>query len=133
MVSRDSAIAATPDGREADIFSIDKDHSDIVKFKYHACPDYLNVRFRITTLVEDAPGIISKCFADQEEGGRASQLVVFNSPQVGGTVVGARSKAGYDIIEGLPNFSEPLHLVAPEALTRYRRKTTSDTAMAVTN
>lgn len=60
MVSRDSAIDATPEGDQYDIFSIDANHSNIVKFKHNACPDYLKVRFRIITLVRDAPVVISE-------------------------------------------------------------------------
>lgn len=68
MVSRDSATGATPEENQDDIFSIDANHSDIVKFKNNACPDYLNVRSRIIGLVQNAPGVISKRFEDLREG-----------------------------------------------------------------
>lgn len=68
MVSRDSAIDATPEGDQNDIFSIDANHSNIVKFKHNACPDYLNVRSRILTLVQNAPAVISKRSADRIAG-----------------------------------------------------------------
>lgn len=62
MVSRESAIWATPKGNQDDIFSIDADHSAIVKFTDSASPDYHNVRSRIIALVQDAPSVIGKRF-----------------------------------------------------------------------
>lgn len=67
MVSRDSAVAATPKGNQGDIFSIDANHSNIVKFENNACPDYLNVRSRIITSVRDAPAVVAKRLKNQVE------------------------------------------------------------------
>lgn len=67
MVSRDSAVAATPKGNQGDIFSIDANHSNIVKFENNACPDYLNVRSRIITSVRDAPAVVAKRLRNQVE------------------------------------------------------------------
>lgn len=65
MVSRESAIWATPKGNEDDTFSIDADHSAIAKFTDSASPDYLNVRSRIITLVQEAPSAIRKRFEER--------------------------------------------------------------------
>lgn len=67
MVSKDSAIAATPVTNQDDIFSIDQNHSNIVKFKNRACPDYINVRSRVISLVQQAPSVIYKRLADLKE------------------------------------------------------------------
>lgn len=56
MVSRDSATHATPKENPHDIFSIDANHSEIVKFDNKTCQEYLNVRSRIINLVQDAHG-----------------------------------------------------------------------------
>lgn len=56
MVNRDSAIHATPKENPTDIFSIDANHSEIVKFDNKTCQEYLNVRARIINLVQDAHG-----------------------------------------------------------------------------
>lgn len=64
MVDRESAIWATPKENQDDIFSIDADHSEIVKFTNNTCPDYLNVRSRIMTLVNEAPSVIRKRFEE---------------------------------------------------------------------
>lgn len=68
MVKPDSAIYATPKENEDDIFSIDSNHSEIVKFDHNACQDYLNVRSRIITLVQNAQEVITRRFKRQEEG-----------------------------------------------------------------
>lgn len=65
MVSRDSAIWATPKGSEDDIFSINADHSEITKFTDSASHDYLNVRSRILTFVQEAPSVIRKRFEER--------------------------------------------------------------------
>lgn len=59
MVSRASAISATPKGKVDDIFSIDANHSDIVKFITNTSQSYLNVRTRIMSLVDEAPAVVS--------------------------------------------------------------------------
>jgi len=41
-----------------DIFSIDANHSDLVKFSTPVDPDYKGVQKRIMTMVERAPGVI---------------------------------------------------------------------------
>lgn len=56
MVTIDSAVYATPQGNWNDIFSIDANHSDIVKFPNDSCQDYINIRTRIVSLVRDAHG-----------------------------------------------------------------------------
>lgn len=60
MVTKESAIDATPVANQDDIFSIDQDHSNIAKFKNSTCPDYINVRSRVISLVQDAPAVICK-------------------------------------------------------------------------
>lgn len=60
MVNRESAIHATPDGRQDDIFSIDADHSNIVKFDNNSCQDYINVRSKLVILVGEAQAVISQ-------------------------------------------------------------------------
>lgn len=55
MVDRESAIRATPEENQDDIFSIDANHSEIVKFTNNISPDYLIVRDKIMTLVKEAP------------------------------------------------------------------------------
>lgn len=67
MVSMESATAATPIANQDDIFSIDQNHSNIVKFKNSTCPDYTNVRSRLISLVQDAPAVISKRLMDRKE------------------------------------------------------------------
>ncbi|KAL0632798.1 hypothetical protein Q9L58_008314 [Maublancomyces gigas] len=67
MVSRNSAISATPEGNAVDIFSIDANHSDIVKFKTNTSQSYLNVRTRIMALASEAPAVISKRFEELSE------------------------------------------------------------------
>lgn len=67
MVTRDSAIHPKPEEQD-DIFSIDANHSEIVKFANSACPDYNNVRSRIIRLVEDGQVIIKKRYECQLEG-----------------------------------------------------------------
>lgn len=60
MVSRESAIHATPKGCLGDIFSIDADHSNIVKFDNKSCQEYINVRSKLLDLVHRAQGVISQ-------------------------------------------------------------------------
>lgn len=67
MVSRDSAIDATPRENPNDTFSTDANHSNIVKFGSSTCQDYLNVSARIVGLVENAPSVISKRFERRGE------------------------------------------------------------------
>lgn len=67
MVSMESATAATPVANQDDIFSIDQNHSNIVKFKNSTCPDYTNVRSRLISLVQHAPAVISKRLMDRGE------------------------------------------------------------------
>lgn len=67
MVSRASAVSATPRGHVDDIFSIDANHSDIVKFKTNTSQSYLNIRARIMTLAQEAPAVISKRVDDLTE------------------------------------------------------------------
>lgn len=67
MVSMESATAATPVANQDDIFSIDQNHSNIVKFKNSTCPDYTNVRSRLISLVQHAPAVISKRLMDRRE------------------------------------------------------------------
>lgn len=67
MVTRDSAIHPKPDDLD-DIFSIDANHSEIVKFPNSACQDYNNIRARIISLVGDAQAIIRKRFEREQEG-----------------------------------------------------------------
>lgn len=62
MVDRESAIWATPEENQDDIFSIDANHSEIVKFTNNISADYLIVRDKIMALVKEAPGVISKRF-----------------------------------------------------------------------
>ncbi|KAL0631516.1 hypothetical protein Q9L58_009624, partial [Maublancomyces gigas] len=62
IVSRESAIWATPKGSEDDIFSINADHSEITKFTDSTSHDYLN----------EAPSVIHKRFEElqlQQQGG----------------------------------------------------------------
>lgn len=62
MVSPESAIYATPKENRDDIFSIDSNHSEMVKFNHSACHDYLNTGSRIIALVENAQVVIGKRF-----------------------------------------------------------------------
>lgn len=64
MVSRNSAISATPEGNAVDIFSIDANHSDIVKFDTNTSQSYLNVQTRIMELASEAPAVISNRFEE---------------------------------------------------------------------
>lgn len=57
MVSRDSAIHATPKESQADAFPIDANHSDIAKFDDQTYQDYLNVASRIMILVRNADAV----------------------------------------------------------------------------
>lgn len=67
MVSMESATAATPVANQDDIFSIDQNHSNIVKFKNSTCADYTNVRSRLISLVQYAPAVISKRLIDHRQ------------------------------------------------------------------
>lgn len=60
MVDRESAIHATPKARKGDIFSIDADHSNIVKFDNKSCQEYLNVRSKLLDLVKEARAVIGQ-------------------------------------------------------------------------
>lgn len=68
MVTRESASYPAPEDQD-DIFSIDANHSEIVKFANSACPDYNNVRSRIIRLALAAQPVISNRFGC-ESGGR---------------------------------------------------------------
>lgn len=59
MVSRASAVSATPNANRDDIFSIDANHSDIFKFTTNTSQSYLNVQTRILSLAHEAPAAIS--------------------------------------------------------------------------
>lgn len=58
MVSRDSAVHATPEDMKDDIFSIDADHSNMVKFESKSCQNYINVRTRIIEFAWKAQSVI---------------------------------------------------------------------------
>lgn len=58
MVSESSSTYSGPNEKEYDQFSIDADHSGIVKFADRTNPDYLNVRQRIIDFVNEAPVVI---------------------------------------------------------------------------
>lgn len=68
MVSQESAIYATPKENRDDIFSIDSNHSEMVKFDHNACQDYLNISSRIIALVESAQVVVDKRFKRLREG-----------------------------------------------------------------
>lgn len=63
MVPEASATYAGPTEKTYNQFSIDADHSNIVKFSDCANQDYLNIRQRILGFVEEAPGVIKKRLA----------------------------------------------------------------------
>lgn len=87
MVSRASAISATPKGKVDDIFSIDANHSDIVKFITNTSQSYLNVRTRIMSLVDAAPAVISKRLLHLMDSPGSQDL----APPVGGDSLNMRS------------------------------------------
>lgn len=60
MVDRESATHATREGQQGDIFLIDADHSNIVKFDDTSCEEYLNVRSKLLDLVGKAQAVISQ-------------------------------------------------------------------------
>lgn len=60
MVDRESATHATPKEQQGDIFSIDADNSNIVKFDNNSCEEYLNVRSKLLYLVGKAQAVISQ-------------------------------------------------------------------------
>lgn len=60
MVPEYSATYALPTENTYDQFSIDADHSAIVKFSNSADPDYLSVRQKIIDFVKEAPAAIEK-------------------------------------------------------------------------
>lgn len=62
MVSRESAIDATPREHTNDVFSIDANHSNIVKFESNTCQPYLSVSAKIIGLVETAASIVGERF-----------------------------------------------------------------------
>lgn len=68
MVSEASAIFATPEQHRVvnqdDIFSIDANHSDMVKFDNNTCQEYLSVRSRIKELTQKAETIIHKRYIE---------------------------------------------------------------------
>lgn len=72
MVTRESAIHATPVARQDDVFSVDADHSNIAKFDNKSCQDYIYVRTKLVKLVGEAEAIISKRSAE----GKTSTLIV---------------------------------------------------------
>lgn len=61
MVTKESASYPAPEG-EDDIFSIDANHSEIVKFGNSASSDYNNVRSRIIRLVLDGQAVVRNRF-----------------------------------------------------------------------
>lgn len=76
MVDRKSATYATPEECQGDIFSIDADHSNIVKFDNNSCQEYLNVRSKLLDLVGRAQAVISQRCSE----GRTSILDMFPRP-----------------------------------------------------
>lgn len=64
MVSRASAVFATLEQHRVvnqdDIFSIDANHSEMVKFNNNTCQEYLSVRLRIKELTQKAHAVIHK-------------------------------------------------------------------------
>lgn len=65
MVSRDSATHATTDNQD-DIFSIDLNHSEMVKFESSACQHYRNVSSRVVELMQNAGDVIRRRFMQKD-------------------------------------------------------------------
>lgn len=65
MVSRKSATHAAPVNQD-DIFSIDLNHSEMVKFKSSACQHYRNVSSRVVQLMQNAEDVIMSRFMQKE-------------------------------------------------------------------
>lgn len=65
MVSLQSATHPTPNNRD-DIFSIDLNHSEMVKFDNSACQHYRKVSSRVVHLMQNAGDVIKKRFIQQD-------------------------------------------------------------------
>lgn len=65
MVSLDSATHAAPDNQD-DIFSIDLNHSEMVKFDNSACQHYRNVSSRVVHLMQNAGDVIKRRFIQKD-------------------------------------------------------------------
>lgn len=74
MVSRESATHATQDNQD-DIFSIDLNHSEMVKFNSSACQHYRNVSSRVVQLMQYADDVIMRRFRQKD-----GRLSVFKVP-----------------------------------------------------
>lgn len=68
MVSRDSAVHATPRENTNDVISIDANHSTIVKFESNACQPYLTLSAKIVNLVETAASVTGRRFVCPNKG-----------------------------------------------------------------
>lgn len=65
MVCRDSATHTNPDSPD-DIFSIDLNHSEMVKFDNSACQHYHKVSSRIVHLMQNAGDVIKSRFIQKD-------------------------------------------------------------------
>lgn len=61
----DSATYATPDSPD-DVFSIDLNHSEMVKFDSSACQHYHKVSARVVRLMQDAEEVIKRRFVRKD-------------------------------------------------------------------
>lgn len=64
MVSRDSATHVTAEANQDDIFSIDANHFEIVKFDRQS-PDFLRVMSRVVGLVDNVQAFINRRLTQQ--------------------------------------------------------------------
>lgn len=92
MVTKESASYPAPED-EDDIFSIDANHSEIVKFGNSASSDYNNVRSRIIRLALDGQAVVSNRFDYKPE----SELI--GAQGAAKQVRGASSKFGSMFIQ----------------------------------